>query len=86
MKEIKTENQDKPNNPPKLSAIAHVWDEHDRHMVACMDDYFKQGSPEITIAICDNQTGKETFSANVKAENFYKSESYLRHFPNGRHP
>ncbi|HRG36933.1 MAG TPA: hypothetical protein PK289_00215 [Bacteroidia bacterium] len=69
---------------PKLSAIAHIWDNEEKHMVSCMDDYFKQGLPEIEIAICNNETGKEVISAKVKAENFYKSEGYLRCFPNGR--
>lgn len=69
---------------PKLSAIAHIWDNEEKHMVSCIDDYFKQGLPEIEIAICNNETGKEVISAKVKAENFYKSECYLRCFPNGR--
>lgn len=69
---------------PKLSAIAHIWDNEEKHLVSCMDDYFKQGIPEIEVAICDNKTNKEVFSAKIKAENFYKSEGYLRCFPNGR--
>ena len=78
------QNQMLPAVCPKLSAIAHIWDNEEKHMVSCMDDYFKQGLPEIEIAICNDKTGKEIVSAKVKAENFYKSEGYLRCFPNGR--
>jgi hypothetical protein len=69
---------------PKLSAIAKIWDNDEKHMVSCMDDYFKQGIPEIEIAICNNETGEEIISAKIKSENFYKSESYLRCFPNSQ--
>ena len=33
---------------PKLSAIAHIWDNEERHMVSCMDDYFKNINREKT--------------------------------------
>ena len=68
---------------PKLSAIAHIWYNEEKHLVSCMDDYFKQGIPEIEVAICDNKTNEEVFSEKIKAENFYKSEGYLRYFQNG---
>ncbi len=69
---------------PKLSAIDLVWDNEEKHMISCMNDYFKQGFSEIEIAICDNRTGKEYISAKVKAENFYKSKLYVQYFTNVR--
>ena len=65
------------NAIPRLSAIEHIWDNEQRHMVSCMNDYFKQGVTELQIAICDNKTGKEMICGTVTPEKFYKSPYYL---------